>query len=193
MTLFIAGRKNWSKKIIHIWNVLGCKPVEMRFHLFFGSIIDPLSPSRVPISFFFLSPHLSLFPLLTPPLLLFPLRGKLAMTLPRLLDSSSYLPLCCCVFSNTSNAAKLRRLDDWRENKETEGCCKAKGWRRRLRGAGGGLKAPGGLFAVQETQAPAEQSINTVTGEESLAFPSIPSLFGRCVFKPFDLLIARTA
>lgn len=27
MTFFIAGRKNWSKKIIkkiHIWNVLGC-------------------------------------------------------------------------------------------------------------------------------------------------------------------------
>lgn len=66
------------------------------------------------------------------------------------------------------------------------------GGSRGARG-GGGLKAPGGLFAVQETQAPAEQSINTASGEESLALPSISSLFSRCVFKPFDLLIARTA
>lgn len=64
------------------------------------------------------------------------------MTLPALLVSSPSLPLCCCVFSNTSNAAKLRRLHDWRENKETEGCCKAS-WEAAVRG--GGVGGGGGV------------------------------------------------
>lgn len=78
MTFFIAGRKNWSKKIIIKKSIFGMSwgvtfgSVEVRFQLllFFGSIIDPLSPSPVPISFFFPSSDLicssSLFPPPTP-------------------------------------------------------------------------------------------------------------------------------
>lgn len=123
MTFFIAEKTIGAK--IHIWNVSEsnfwrCQDEISVGLFFFCRTIDPLfSSTPFPLFFPLLISSPLLFSTLVSPLL-FPLRGKLQMTLFPL-PFRFLCFLCCNVFSNIS-CRHGRRLDDWRENRETEGC-----------------------------------------------------------------------
>lgn len=172
--------------------------VRMRFQLGFFFLQDYWSSLLLypfPSLFSLLISSRLLFSTLVSPLL-FPLRGKLQMTLFPL-PFHFLCFLCCNVFSNIS-CRHGRRLDDWRENRETEGCHEEGNGEKSEHlsdGEGGGCFGNPSWtlrrIRIHKTHAWTEQSINTLTGEESLTLSLFPILFV-CILNPFDLLIAGT-
>lgn len=117
---------------------------------FFAGLLILSSPLLYAFSSF--SPLISSLPSSSTffPPLLSPLRDKLQMTLFPL-PYHFLCFLCCYILSNISR--QLRRQDDWRGNRETEGCDDGENKEKKesiCLTAEGGFKTPHGLNTIYE-------------------------------------------
>lgn len=141
-----AGKRSWYKNFVkskmsdyNFWAV--------RIRIF--SFLQDYWSSPLLYAFSAFSPQISSPPLSSAFLssLLSPLRGKLQMTLFPL-PYHLLCSLCCYIFSNISR--QLKRQDDWRGNRETEGCDEGenKEKRKHLSDGRGGFQTPHGLNTI---------------------------------------------